>query len=268
MATIPLLVATSKKIKFIDVCLYDYLVRDGSVTTTFSDKHIIDYFKIYGILFNELHRLEFNKNHLTHLFEYVDAGMNFHSTNVVNSTMNDSDKQQYFRHLLMLKVSFIESYSYLVERPQAELLSLLKTASSIQDITPVKSGQIREERALTTSNEGPFDIDQKKKLIVNYDNTLHQVRGEMNLIKEDLGQTRSDLNKTKNELSSTKNKLKNSLKVVSIKEDYISRQLVDIDKKKELLANYASTIHQLRGEISLTKKELDQTRSDLNKKEK
>jgi glycosyltransferase involved in cell wall biosynthesis len=138
MATIPLLVANAKKIKFIDESLYNYLVRGGSVTTTFSDKHIIDYFKIYGILFDQLNRLDLDRYHTQHFFEYIDAGMIFHSTNVVNSNMLEPEKQQYLRHLLMLKVSFIETHGYLVKRSQNNLLLLLKTSSSIKDILPEK----------------------------------------------------------------------------------------------------------------------------------
>lgn len=150
MATIPLLVAKSKKIRFIDNNLYNYLVRESSVTTTFSEKHIIDYFKIYSILFFHLNRFGISHIYSDQLFKYVHEGMRFHSSNVVKSdTMNQEEKNQYLKYLLMLKVSFLDSFEHLVDKSESELLVLLRTASSVRDIVPFvseESALIKERR--------------------------------------------------------------------------------------------------------------------------
>lgn len=165
MATIPLLVAKAEKIKFINESLYNYYVREGSVTTTFSDKHILDYFKVYSLLYVQLERLGIQAQYKDQLFDYVSEGMKFHSSNVVSSDMNNSDKLQYLRHLLMLKVSFIESHTNLIEKSQAELLILLKEATSVQDIIPAKSVE---------KNAVSCDEDTNDQTVISY------LKGTMN----------------------------------------------------------------------------------------
>lgn len=134
MATIPLLLSKANKIKFIDDCLYYYLVRDGSVTTTYSPKHIIDYFKVYEVLFASLDRFGLLERYLKELFENISEGMRFHSENVTKSSMNETEINQYLRHMLMLKLSFFELHQPLVKVEQKELLNHLRTATKINQI--------------------------------------------------------------------------------------------------------------------------------------
>ncbi|KAG1707715.1 Capsule polysaccharide export protein KpsC [Nymphon striatum] len=134
MATIPLLVAKASRIKFVKECLYNYLVREGSVTTTFTAKHIIDYFKVYGILYNSLETMGLINHSLEDLEDYIHEGMEFHSSNLVKSEMKPSEKDEYLRHLLMLKTAFLQTHRNLILKDREELISLLKTATTTEDI--------------------------------------------------------------------------------------------------------------------------------------
>lgn len=133
MATIPLLLACAKNIKIIDQCLYYYLVREGSVTNSYSPKHIIDYFKVYEILYNFLIKKDLITSYADNLASYINSGMKFHSENVLNSEMNDKSKSQYLRHLLMMKLAFFESFDSMSRKNDEELFTLLSTSTSFSD---------------------------------------------------------------------------------------------------------------------------------------
>jgi len=135
MATIPLLLANANKIKFIDECLYYYLVREGSVTTSYSPKHILDYFKVYEILYGSLVKHGLQDKCLDDLMNNVSEGMRFHSSNVIESSMPEQDKNQYLRHMLMLKISFFELHKKLIKKNRNDLLDHLKFSTSIDDIS-------------------------------------------------------------------------------------------------------------------------------------
>lgn len=134
MATIPLLLTQASNIKFIEDCLYNYLVRDGSVTTTYSPKHILDYFKVYEILYSSLERLGLLERYSSDLFSYVSEGLKFHANNVIDSDMNDHEKDQYLRHMLMLKVSFLQLHEKLIGIKRADILMLINTATTTETV--------------------------------------------------------------------------------------------------------------------------------------
>ena len=134
MATIPLLIACAKNIKVIDKNLYNYLVRDGSVTNSYSPKHIIDYFKVYEILYENLKKISLSEYYSLDLASNINSGVSFHATNVIKSGMDGAEKRQYLRHLLMMKWAFFESHDILTTKSEDELLSYLSTSVSIRDL--------------------------------------------------------------------------------------------------------------------------------------
>lgn len=77
-ATTPRILAKAKRIRIIQDRLYNYLVRPGSATTTFSPKHLTDYFKVYDVLLDFLEKEGLTKRYKDELFDYIDRGVSHH----------------------------------------------------------------------------------------------------------------------------------------------------------------------------------------------
>ena len=154
MATIPLLLSKANKINFIEDCLYYYLVRDGSVTTTYSPKHIIDYFKVYEILYDALERLELIERYSIELRNSLSEGMRFHSSNVIQSSMSEYEITQYLRYMLIMKVSFIELNQKLKSFHQKDLLDHLKKTTFFSELQLCKADKQLNELDIGLSETG------------------------------------------------------------------------------------------------------------------
>ena len=166
MATIPLLFSKANNIKFIDDCLYYYLVRDGSVTTTYSPKHIIDYFKVYEILFTSLDRFDLLERYSNELLDNVSEGMRFHSENVIHSSMSENQINQYLRHMLMMKISYLELHQLLLNLERKDLLVHLKTAAKIKDIKISHQGLTSQEKIDVKINKSFNNESLESTLVV------------------------------------------------------------------------------------------------------
>ncbi len=134
MATTPRILSKSKSIKIIEPCLYHYLVRDDSITNTFSSKHMLDYFKVFEILLRFLQEEELIGRYADEFKGYVNLGARFHSHKVVESTMEKSESLQYLKHFLMLKIAFFEYYDDIESMDQEKLLRLLEHAKSKKEL--------------------------------------------------------------------------------------------------------------------------------------
>ena len=103
LATTPRVVHFAKKIEFISDVLYYYCERKESIVRTYSEKHIIDYLKVFDILYDFLIEYDLCKKDF---LEQFHIAIRFHSSNIFASNMNDNLKTQYLRHLLLVKTGF------------------------------------------------------------------------------------------------------------------------------------------------------------------
>ena len=171
MATIPLLLSKANTVCFIDDCLYYYLVRDGSVTTSYSPKHIIDYFKVYEILYESLEKFDLVDRYLKELRDNISEGMRFHSNNVIQSSMSNSEINQYLRHMLMMKVSFMELHRSLKDMTQEDLLNDLRSTTKFSELQCYIEKKPTNEATLELSNINSLDTsiytsESKQKLSI------------------------------------------------------------------------------------------------------
>lgn len=134
MTTTPCLVAKSQHIKLIDDVLYHYTMRPASITSSYSTKHILDYFKGFEILWDFLEKNKLIKRYEDEFIAYVNINMRFHSQKVLNEKTEDCNKLQYLRHLLMLKIGFLECYDLVKSKKIETLLTFLESAKTKKDL--------------------------------------------------------------------------------------------------------------------------------------
>lgn len=134
LATTPRILSRVKYIKTIDSCLYHYLVRENSITQTYSSRHMLDYFKVFEVIREFLRDNKLSDRYKNEFTEYIESGVRYHTKNVFASSMSEGEKKQYLIHFLMLKVAFLEYHSAIELMSQEELLSLIKTAKSKEEL--------------------------------------------------------------------------------------------------------------------------------------
>ncbi|MCD5380645.1 hypothetical protein LR004_01850, partial [Candidatus Gracilibacteria bacterium] len=125
--------------KTIENSLYSYTQRENTITSTFTDKHIFDFFKVFSVIRTHLINEKLFNRYRTDFFSMIDSSMVWYSERVVKSEMKNEDIDQHLRHLLMLKVSYLENSDLLVEKNEEELLSLIKLAHTQKEIIKQKT---------------------------------------------------------------------------------------------------------------------------------
>ena len=134
MPTTPRILANTKTIKIVDRCLYHYLIRNDSITNSFSAQHIIDYLKGFEMLLEYLKEHDLYVRYLAEFKAYVNTVCRFHAHKVIESAMHENEIKQYLRHFLMLKIAFFEFHDMIDPSSQDNLISLLETATSKEDL--------------------------------------------------------------------------------------------------------------------------------------
>lgn len=134
MATTPRVLANAKSLKVIDDCLYHYLVRQGSITQTYSSRHMLDYFKVFEIIQSFLEEKKLAKRYSNEFKHYIDLGVRFHSHRMIESNMRIDELEQNLRHFLMLKIAFFEYHDLIKFMHKEKLMTLLETAKCKQDL--------------------------------------------------------------------------------------------------------------------------------------
>jgi len=107
LATTPRLISHSKSIKMIDDSLYSYLVRPDSITKTYSEKHISDYFEVFDILLAFLRKNTCFETYKMDFLHIVDSQIYLHVKNILVSDMSDSNIRLYLFNLLQKKMSYL-----------------------------------------------------------------------------------------------------------------------------------------------------------------
>ncbi len=134
LATTPKILTKAKHIKIIEVSLYKYLQRNDAITATYTDKHIVDFFKVFAIIRNHLIEYNLYNQYEASFLLMVDNSMFWYSNKLIESGMADKFIDQHLRHLLMLKVSYLENITLVEDKTNDELLSLIKSAHTTEDV--------------------------------------------------------------------------------------------------------------------------------------
>ena len=108
LATTPRLLAKAKRIHFIEDASYFYLKRDGSITFSASDKHQMDYFRVFDILLEFLFSNDLMDRYRNEFLKQISGHLSYHASNVRNFDLPEREKTQYLRHLLMMGSAYLE----------------------------------------------------------------------------------------------------------------------------------------------------------------
>lgn len=133
-ATTPKVLKHAKTVKTIKDCLYHYLIRDNSITAGYTSKHLLDYYHVFNLLSIFLKNNKLQKYYNDEFNQYIMRGVHYHSQQVLKANLSEGKIQQYLRHLLMLKIAFLE-YRTLIDNTETdEIRSLLDIARSKADL--------------------------------------------------------------------------------------------------------------------------------------
>ena len=134
MSTTPCILASAHFVKIIDDILYNYSIRASSITSSFSSKHLLDYFKGFELLVGFLTKNKLVSRYNKEFIAFVGTNMRFHSQKLLESNMNTEQKEQYLRQLLMLKIAFFEYFELLKSKQLDALSGLLESAKTKKDL--------------------------------------------------------------------------------------------------------------------------------------
>lgn len=134
LATTPRLLRHAIDIRVIRDPLYCYVSRGDSITNTSSARHIVDYFRVYDILFEFLRSEGLLARYREELIEKIGKSLRYHTLNVTESDMGQDDKLQYLRYMLMLKLGYLELSDRLQGLEIESLQALLLGATTCDDL--------------------------------------------------------------------------------------------------------------------------------------
>jgi len=126
MSTTPQVLAKSRYIKVIQDRLYQYLIRPESISTSYSDKHIIDYFRGFELIFDFLDKNKLYQHYQKEFQNYVKSHVLLHSKNILSSNMFAEKKLEYLRHLLLFRDAYIENFDLIRKKDLGGIVNLFK----------------------------------------------------------------------------------------------------------------------------------------------
>ncbi|MFN4171229.1 MAG: glycosyltransferase family 2 protein, partial [Pseudorhodobacter sp.] len=108
-ATTPLIYMKARNVRFIGGSPYHYLIREGSITQTTSDKHLLDRFRCMDVL-KEFILREGSYERLKEAIEdRIYSGYSYHVGHVVKNRLGgDTATDTYLRHLLIMREAYLE----------------------------------------------------------------------------------------------------------------------------------------------------------------
>ena len=103
LATTPRLLFKARRVYFIREVFYKYLKRLGSITNTYSAKHILDHIRTFDLLKEFLINEEVFGAYKEQFKSAVKGHILYHATQVHKGKIEHEQERQYLRHLLLLR---------------------------------------------------------------------------------------------------------------------------------------------------------------------
>jgi glycosyltransferase involved in cell wall biosynthesis len=126
LATTPRLLAKARRIHFIEDASYFYLMRDGSITFSASERHQMDHFKVFDILLDFLWENDLVGRYGKQFATQIGNRLSYHAGNVLKFDVPEKNKAQYLRHMLMMARGYQEFHVELHEASRDDLIALFK----------------------------------------------------------------------------------------------------------------------------------------------
>ncbi len=192
MSTTPQVLAKSKYIKVIQDRLYQYLIRPESISTSYSDKHIIDYFRGFELIFDFLDKNKLYQHYQKEFQNYVKSHVLLHSKNILSSNMFAEKKLEYLRHLLLFRDAYIENFDSIRGKDLGDIVNLFKLGSvpvtykTKYDNAITKVAELDEsiKKLLIEVENNQLKLLKKEKENEAYKNKLHEVTSKKEFYRE------------------------------------------------------------------------------------
>lgn len=121
LAVTPQLIHRARDLRVVDADYYRYFVRPGSISRSFSSKHILDHFRVFDILHDFLVREDLMERYGQALRERIGRSLAAHAAEVKASAMEEEDKRRYLRTCLMLQRGYLQLMDQLRDLPTEHL---------------------------------------------------------------------------------------------------------------------------------------------------
>jgi glycosyltransferase involved in cell wall biosynthesis len=164
LATTPRLLAKSRDIRFIDDPGYFYFKREGSITFSASEKHQMDYFKVFDVLLDFLHDNDLVGRYGAEFVSQIGIHLAYHAKNFSSPDAPEKEKAQYLRHMLMMKMGYEGSYAELHGVSGRDLVGLFKSNVALE-----KASEIARLRERNTTLEADLSRLGEKVSILDRD---------------------------------------------------------------------------------------------------
>jgi len=128
-ATTPVFLSYSKKIRRIKDSLYNYTQRPDNITGGMSDKHMVDYFRVFDIILKFLRNNGLWSAQKANFIRFVDQNIHYHASNVVQKKEGE-EARQYISNLYAFKVGYISVCESLDNYGVSEILKKLSDSES------------------------------------------------------------------------------------------------------------------------------------------
>jgi glycosyltransferase involved in cell wall biosynthesis len=169
LATTPRLLTKAKRIHFIEDASYFYMKRDGSITFSASDKHQMDYFRVFDILLDFLLTNDLMDRYKNEFVNLIGGHLAYHASNVPKFDLPEKEKAQYLRYLLMMGSAYRESHVELHGVSSEDLAGRFKEGSAFERAEEI--ARLRRDIAAIESKASA--LEQK---VASRDKTLQAER--------------------------------------------------------------------------------------------
>lgn len=136
LAVTPQLLHVARDVRVIEGAYYHYVVRPGSITRSFSPRHLLDHLQIFDILDRFLEREGLRERHGQAWLERIDRSLAFHASEVIASGRDRREQEAYLRWCLIMKIAYLESRHRLSDSTAPALQTLLASSRSLADLPP------------------------------------------------------------------------------------------------------------------------------------
>jgi glycosyltransferase involved in cell wall biosynthesis len=110
LATTPRILAMVKVIKFINIPLYYYCVRNGSATRSFSNKHILDFLTLFEVLYEFLIEHDLYERYQVDFWTRIQRALTYHTSQIVSLDVKEENKLRHLKLLFFLRTSLIRLF--------------------------------------------------------------------------------------------------------------------------------------------------------------
>ena len=134
-ATTPRLLFVAEGIKSIDDRLYNYRHRKDSTSNSFSPKHIVDYFRVFDLIYSFLDiRTDIPDSKYNEMLDCVDSHLSYCTKSKICTLLSEGHQIQNLRLLLMFKIGYLENRKLLEGRTKKQLVASIRSIRTSKDL--------------------------------------------------------------------------------------------------------------------------------------